>query len=159
MLARFDAVLEVSVSVDIDCPAADVFAYIADMANNPTWQQGQQACTWTSEPPLRLGSTYDQEATFLGKTIMSSFEVVEFDAGSTIRIRTTESTMPIDVTRQVVAREDGTSTVSAVVRGDASGVFRLAEPAMKVLVRRSVRKDYERLKELLEAGRGGSSSW
>ena len=151
--------LEVSVSADIDRPADEVFAYIADMANNPKWQQGQQACTWTSDPPLRLGSTYDQTATFLGKTIVSSFEVVEFDEGSTIRIRTTESTMPIDVTRQVVAREEGGSTVTAVVRGDATGLFRLAEPALKPLVRRSVRKDYERLKELLEADAGGSSSW
>ena len=37
-----------------------------------------QECRWTSEPPLRLGSTYDQEAKFLGKAIVSSFEVIEF---------------------------------------------------------------------------------
>ena len=99
--------LEVEASLDIERPAADVFTYLADMSNNPKWQRGMKACTWTSEPPLRLGSTYDQEASFLGKKIVSSFEVVEFVAGERIRIKTTGGTMPIDVTRTVEAKPDG----------------------------------------------------
>ena len=143
--------LEVRASIDIDRPPDVVFDYIADMANNPRWQKGMQECRWTSEPPLRLGSTYDQEAKFLGKAIVSSFEVSEFEPGRRIRIRTTGGSMPIDVTREVVPREDGQSQVKAIVRGDSSGLFRLAEPFMKLLVGSSVRGDYRRLKELLEA--------
>jgi uncharacterized membrane protein len=142
--------LEVEASVDIDRPAGEVFDYLADMANNPKWQRGMKACTWTSEPPLRLGSTYDQEASFLGKKIVSSFEVVEFTEGSRIRIKTTGGTMPIDVTRTVETKSDGTATVGAVVRGDSSGVFKIAGPLMKMMVGSSVRKDYARLKEVLE---------
>ena len=143
--------LEVRASIDIDRPPGVVFDFIADMANNPSWQQGMRECRWTSEPPLRLGSTYDQEARFLGKAIVSSFEVVEFERGERIHIRTTGGSMPIDVTREVVPRADGGSQVKALVRGDSSGLFRLAAPFMKLLVRSSVRKDYRRLKELLEA--------
>ena len=142
--------LEVEASVDIERPAADVFTYLADMSNNPKWQRGMKACTWTSEPPLQLGSTYDQEASFLGKKIVSSFEVVEFVAGERIRIKTTGGTMPIDVTRTVEAKPDGSATVGAVVRGDSSGVFKIAAPLMKMMVGASVRKDYGRLKAVLE---------
>lgn len=144
--------LEVEASVEIDRPAADVFAYLADMSNNPKWQRGMKACTWTSEPPLQLGSTYDQEASFGGKKIVSSFEVVEFTEGSRIRIKTTGGTMPIDVTRTVETNADGTANVGAVVRGDASGVFKIAAPLMKMMVGASVRKDYARLKAVLEGG-------
>lgn len=144
--------IEVTAFVTIERSGADVFAFLADMANNPQWQKGMRACTWTSEPPLRLGSTYDQEASLLGRKIVSSFEVVEFEPGERIRIRTTGGTMPIDVTRSVEESGDGSCTVSAIVRGDASKVFRMADPLMRRMVERSVRADYARLKRLLEHG-------
>jgi len=143
--------MEISASIEIERPAATVFAYLSDMSNNPKWQKGMKACTWTSEPPLRLGSTYDQEASFLGKAIISSFKVVEFEADHLIRIRTTSGTMPIDVTRRVADSSPGSCTVEAIVKGDPKGVFRLATPLMRILVGASVRKDYRKLKQLLEA--------
>jgi carbon monoxide dehydrogenase subunit G len=147
--------MEVTASVEINRPPAEVFSYLADMANNPVWQRGQQWCAWTSEPPLDVGSTYDQVASFLGKTITSSFEVVEFEPGRRIRIKSTGGTMPIDVTREVAPAASGTgSTVSAIVRGEPAGVLgvmtNIAAPLMRIMVRNSVRSDYGRLKEILE---------
>ena len=142
--------IEVRTKVSIARPPDAVFAYLADMVNNPAWQKGMQACRWTSDPPLRLGSTYDQVARFLGKEIVSSFEVTELESGRRIRIRST-SGMPLDITRQVEPDDDGRSVVSAVVRGESSGLFRIAEPLMRFLVGRSVRRDYVRLKQALES--------
>lgn len=143
---------DVHASIDIDRPAGEVFGYIADMANNPHWQRGQERCTWTSEPPLGLGSTYDQEASFLGKRIRSSFEVVDYEPDHTIRIRTTGGTMPIDVIRTVTPLSEGRCRVTADVRGEPPLVMRLAGPLLDRLVARSVRGDYRRLKALLEGG-------
>ena len=142
--------LQVVVQQAIRRPAAEVFDVIADFSKNPTWQKGMQSCAWTSEPPLRVGSTYVQTARFLGKEITSSFEVVEFEQGETIRIVTTSGPMPIDVIRTVEGVTDNVSLVEAIVRGDSSGMFRIAQPLMKVLVKRSVTADYKRLKKLLE---------
>lgn len=143
---------EVIVRTEIERPADEVFAYLADMANNPDWQRGQQRCTWTSEPPLRLGSTYDQEARFLGRSIVSSFEVVELEPGRRIRITSTAGSMPIDVTRTVDPLADDRCRVGAEVRGTAPGPMRLLGPLLDRLVERSVRGDYQRLKERLEGG-------
>ena len=99
------------------------------MANNPRWQNGQQSCEWTSEPPLRLGSTYDQSARFLGRDIVSSFEVVEFDPGRRIRIVTTSGTMPIDVTREVEPIGDDRCRVGATVKGDPPGSCACSAPS------------------------------
>ncbi|MEM9565296.1 MAG: SRPBCC family protein [Actinomycetota bacterium] len=141
---------EITVDIEIGRSADDVFAYLSDMANNPDWQRGQERCTWTSEPPLRLGSTYDQEARFLGRSIVSSFEVVELLPGRRIRITSTGGTMPIDVTRTVDPLDDGRCRVGAVVRGEAPMPMRLLGPLLDRLVRRSVEGDYQRLKARLE---------
>lgn len=142
---------EIQTSIEIERPADVVFDYVADMANNPSWQRGQQRCTWTSEPPIAVGSTYDQKARFLGKAIVSSFEVVEFEPGRRIRIVSTAGTMAIDVTRTVEPLGDDRCLVGAEVNGDPPGVLRLLGPLLSPLVRRSVAGDYERLKANLEA--------
>lgn len=148
--------MEIRVSVEIDRSATDVFGYIAEVSNNPAWQNGQRSCRWTSDPPLRVGSTYDQTARFLGRTITSSFEVIEFVPGSRIRIVTTGGAMPIDVTREVTPdrADGGRCTVTAVVAGEPGGVFgpaaNLAGPALRILARSAIRRDYQRLKQLLE---------
>ena len=143
--------IEVHAHAEIDRSPQVVFDFLADMSNNPKWQKGMQECRWTSDPPLQLGSTYDQVARFLGKEIVSSFVVTEFAPGHRIRIQTTSGTMPIDVIREVAAVADGRSSVSATVTGDPSGVFRVAAPLMRLMVSRSVDRDYRRLKELLES--------
>ncbi|MEM7271869.1 MAG: SRPBCC family protein [Actinomycetota bacterium] len=142
---------EVHVSIHIDRPAEEVFAVLADMEQNPRWQAGQKRCTWTSEPPLRLGSTYDQEAEFLFRDIVSSFEVVEFEPGRRIRIVSTGGTMPIDVTREVVSVAGGGCEVSAVVKGEPPGAFRLLGPLVDRMVRSRVTADYRTLKQLMES--------
>ena len=141
---------DITSSIDIGRPADDVFEFVADMTNNPRWQKGQQRCEWTSPPPLSVGSTYDQEARFLGRTITSSFKVTEFEPGRRIRIETVGGTMPIDVTRTVDPVSAGRSRVTARVRGSAPGPLRLLGPLLDRLVQRSVDADYERLKALLE---------
>ncbi len=142
-------------SIEIDRPADEVFAFLADMANNPRWQKGQRRCDWTSPPPLAVGSTYDQQARFLGRTIASSFEVTELEPGRRLRIETVGGTMPIDVTRTVEPLSDERSRVTARVRGSAPVPLRLLGPMLDRLVQRSVDADYRRLKALLERDHPG----
>jgi uncharacterized protein YndB with AHSA1/START domain len=141
--------IEVTASADIARPAPEVFDYVADMANNPRWQQGQESCTWTSAGPIGVGSTYDQRARFLGREVVSSFEVVEYEPGRRIRIRTIESTMPLDITREVEPLDAGRARVTATIRGGPAGLLRLLDPLTRRMVQRTVRSDYARLAALL----------
>ncbi len=142
--------IEIDSQVEIACPADEVFGVVADMARNPEWQKGMRTCTWTSEPPMRVGSTYDQVATFLGRDVITSFEVVELEPGRLIRIVSTKSTFPLDITRSVEPLDEQHCRVVAVVKGDPGRMFMIAGPLMRAMVRRSVRGDYARLKTLLE---------
>lgn len=142
--------IEVNVTIDVKRPPEEVFDFWAEWSNNPTWQTGMDSCTWTSEPPLQLGSTYDQAASFLGRPIISSFRVVEYEAGIKLRIKTTKSSLPLDITRQVSPGPNGGTTLRATIRGEPGGLMRLLDPLTKRMVERNINKDYQRLKELLD---------
>ena len=144
--------IQVNATVQINLPAKEVFAFLAEWENNPRWQKGMKSCRWTSEAPLQVGSSYDQEASFMGKSITSSFIVVEYEPGAKVRIQTTTSTMPLALTRQVTAEDARSTRVSAIVQGGPAGFMRMFDPLMKLMVQRSVRRDYRRLKALLEGG-------
>jgi carbon monoxide dehydrogenase subunit G len=146
-------ILHVSSTVSVKVPPAMAWSVVADFSRNPEWQNGMRKAEWVTEPPLAVGSRYIQHAGFLGREIRSLFEVVELEPGRRVTIDTIEGTFPITVTRTVVADGAG-CLISADVRGDAGGLFRLVTPLLRALVRRSVAGDYRRLKQLLESSGG-----
>ncbi len=129
----------------IERPAAEVADFFFDATNNPTWQRGMRRCEWVTPGPIGVGSTYVQEASFLGRTISSRFEVTEHTPGRSITIRTIESTFPIEVTRTVEPIDAASSRVTARISGGPGGVFRLFGPLIRRLAQRSVDADYDRL--------------
>ncbi len=138
--------IDVVHTVQIDRPAAEVFAFVADFENNPRWQAGMRACRWTSPEPMVVGATYVQEASFLGRRIDTHFRVSAVEAGRRISIESTKSTFPIQVTRSVEGLGEGRCRVTAHIRGQPTGILTL----FGGMVRRSVARDYRKLKALLE---------
>lgn len=139
--------LDFTHSIEIDRPAGEVFAYVADFENNPRWQSGMTACRWTSAETMAVGATYVQEARFLGRRIDTHFRVSEYEAGRQISIESTRSTFPIQVTRSVEPLGGGRCRVTAHIRGQPTGILKL----FSGMVKKSVRKDYRQLKAMLEA--------
>ncbi len=142
--------MELFAYCEIDRPADEVFAFVSDACNNPLWQKGQQSCEWTSPPPIGPGSTYEQKARFLGRTIISRFTVIEHEPGRVIAIESTEGPFPITVRRSVEPLGPARSRVAAEIAGEPGGFFRLAGPLLRGVAQRSVNADYRRLKRLLE---------
>ena len=134
-------------SIEIDRPAGEVFAFVAEPENNPKWQGGMRSCQWTSPIRLEVGSTYAQEASFLGFRIETLFVVSDYEPGRTISIESTQSTFPIQVTRSVEPLGEHRCRVTAHIRGQPTGILKL----MSGMVRGSVRKDYQKLKAMLES--------
>ena len=138
--------LDLKHSVTIDKPSEEVFDFVADFTNNPSWQGGMVACEWTSESSLTVGSTYKQQAKFMGRRIDTHFKVTGYEPGESISIESTVSTFPIQVTRSVEPIDDKTSRVTAHIRGQPTGLLKL----FSGMVAKSVKKDYDALKRLLE---------
>jgi uncharacterized membrane protein len=139
----------VEVEVTVNRPPGEVFDFISNFENNPRWQSGVKEASFTSDGPLGVGSTYQQSSKFLGRRIETSFEIIAFEPGVMVKARSTSGSFPITFTRSVEPLDEGTR-VTAVIEGDASGFFKLAEPLLNRMVERQIKSDYAALKELLE---------
>lgn len=137
--------MDVYVERTINRSAAEVFEFFSDASNNPSWQKGMKSCTWTSDGAIGVGSTYDQEAEFMGRPVRSTFEVTAFEPGHKIAIATVKSSFPIQVTRSVDDLGDGRSRVQAHISGGPGGVMKLLSPLTNMMARRSIEADYDRL--------------
>lgn len=142
--------MELTATVDAACSSEDAFAVLSDFERNPEWQIGMKSAVWTSEPPLRVGSTYDQVARFGGRDVITAFEVVDVEPGRSVTIESRASTFPIRVTRTVTDLGDGRTRIEAAITGGPGGFLKLLAPLMRRAAQRSVTADYQRLKELLE---------
>lgn len=142
--------IETQSHIDINYPAQQTFDFIANPENNPIWQGGMKKCTIINdERPFGKGSVYSQEASFMGKTIKSTFEITEYEPGQVVAGKSLISTFPITFRRMVHDRE-GFSRVSAFVTGQPSGVMGVFPFFTKWLVKKSINDDYRRLKKYLE---------
>ena len=132
-------------------PPEEVFAYITNFENNPKWQQGMKSCKFTSDGPFGVGTTYDQVASFLGKTIETKFEVTEYEPNQMVRFVSRQSTIPLRIMRSVEPIAGGTH-VHAIIEGEPTGFwFKLFGPLLDYMLTRSVNRDYAKLKHLLES--------
>lgn len=151
--------MKMSVRRTVSRPVGEVFAYFSDVSNNPQWQEGMVSCEWTSEPPIRLGSKYEQQARFAGRDVISTFKVTAFEPGRLIEINTVESTFPIKVVRTVITIDGSTCEVSAEISGGPErGFLKLIEPMMAKQAQKSINKDYDRLVEILQASASTDST-
>lgn len=144
--------MRLSATREINRAAAEVFEFFSDAANNPKWQKGQRSCAWVTPPPIGVGSTYDQEARFLGRRVLNRFQVTDYEPGRVIEIQSVEGSFPITVRRTVQPVGQSSSRVVAEISGEPGGFFRLAAPLLRRAAQRSVDADYDRLKSLLESG-------
>lgn len=142
--------MDLNATREIGRPAKVVFDFVSDSSNNPRWQKGQRSCVWTTSAPHGLGSVYEQEARFLGRTVSTRFQVVEYDPGRSITIESIESSFPIRVRRSVEPLGPDRSRVTAEISGEPGGFFGMIGPALRRLAQRSVDADYDRLVKLLE---------
>jgi len=88
-------------------------------------------------------------ARFLGRRLAYTYEVVEFEPGRRITMRTTEGPFPMETTH--TWEPEGTGTrMSLRNRGEPSGFAGIAAPVMAAAMRRANRKDLIALKAILE---------
>jgi hypothetical protein len=141
--------MEMSAIREIDRPADEVAEFFFDASNNPKWQNGMVSCQWVTDPPIAVGSTYEQHARFMGRDVRSVFVVTEFEPGKSIKIETIESTFPIQVHRWVEPTGPGSCTVNALITGGPTGLAKVLVPLMQGKAQKSVDADYDRLQEML----------
>ena len=141
--------INVTIRTEIDVPAEEAFEYVADFSNNESWQSGIQSTAWTSAPPIRVGSTYDQQLDY--KNTVTGYEITAIEPGQSITTESREgATFPVTFTRAVVPLSATRCRITVDLIGHPRGFRRLVKPLVAKAVRDSIEADYRRLKRRLE---------
>jgi uncharacterized membrane protein len=143
--------VDVMVTEVIERPIADVAAYAGDPSNAPEWYGRIESAEWETDPPLRLGSRIRFHATFLGRELDYTYEIVEFTPGEQVAMSTTDGPFPMNTV--YTWRPVGNRVTHMVVRnhGEPNGFGKLAAPFVSRAMRSAMASDLRRLKQLLEA--------
>ncbi len=141
-------------SVVIERPVEEVFAFATDPENDPLWQSATLETEQTSEGPLGVGATFRNTSKFLGRCIESAYEVTEMEPPRRQCIKIVSGPIPGSGCYLFEPAEGGTRFTQTFVV-EVGGFFRLAEPLVARAIRRQFDADMATLKDVLEAGGTG----
>jgi uncharacterized protein YndB with AHSA1/START domain len=131
-------------------PREEVAAYAGDPTNAPEWYANIASVEWQTPPPVGIGSRMDFVATFLGRRLAYTYEVVEMVPGERLVMRTAQGPFPMETTYTWQALDPDSTLMSLRNRGRPTGFSRIVAPFMAAAVRRANHADLARLRTLLE---------
>jgi uncharacterized membrane protein len=140
--------IDVVAEVHVRRPRERVAAYMSDPANDPEWIGGLREARLLGDGPLREGSRVAREASFMGRRVEYVNEITKLEPGRILEMRSVKAPFPMHITYTFEERDGGT-VVRNQVRG-GGGLLSLGSPAFAPLVRRNVRRDLERMRDVLE---------
>lgn len=144
-----------SVSIIIERPIEDAFAFLTDARNNPLWQAnaGLQATRQEPEEPVGVGTRITETWQFLGRKTEATREVTEYEMNHKCTARHLRGASPI---------KEGTLLFEPVAEGtrctftallQAGGLFALAEPILASTLKKSMETSLAEAKHVLETCR------
>lgn len=89
----------------------------------------------------------DFVATFLGRRLAYTYEVVELEPGARLVMRTFDGPFPMETTYTWQAVDGGT-LMSLRNRGEPTGFSRIAAPVMATAMKSAMTKDLHRLRQM-----------
>ncbi len=138
-------------AVEIARPPAEVYAYLADPAHLPDWQEDVEEVRDAPGGPLPSGATFTEVRSFLGKRVESTLEVTTAEPGRELTLRTVSGPVKVSIRHRLEPAGDGT-LVLLEAEADPGKLFGLGGPLLRKAAERRARGDFERLKAVLEAG-------
>jgi uncharacterized membrane protein len=131
--------------VTIDTPVAEVFAYVTDVRNVPKWQESAESAEWIEE-----GRRFRERRSFMGRTAEIELEVTAQEPERRFDVGAVKAPVEFAIHHSFEGVDGGTVVH---VHGEAklSGALRFAAGMAKRQAEGQLRKDFERLKAVLEA--------
>jgi hypothetical protein len=143
--------VDVLTEIVIARPLHEVASYAIDPSHAPEWYVNIQSVEWKTKPPVALGSRMAFVASFLGRRLAYTYEVVELVPDVRLVMRTAEGPFPMETTYTWSAVDEGHTSMTLRNRGEPTGFAAIAAPLMSVAMRRAMRNDLAKLKSVIES--------
>ncbi|MDX6487053.1 MAG: hypothetical protein QOF43_2206 [Gaiellaceae bacterium] len=139
--------MRAELTVEIARTPEEVFAYLTDVSNLPHWQSGVHSASLEGE--LGAGAHINESRHMLGRELHTSLAIEEYEPPRLFTLRALDSPVPFTVRHELEPSGTGTK-LSVVGEGDAGMLPGFAAGIMARRAEKQFRKDFERLKRLLE---------
>jgi uncharacterized membrane protein len=143
--------VDVRTEIEIARPRAEVSAYAADPDNATSWYENIKSVQWRTAPPLAVGSQIEFVATFLGRRLAYTYEVVEHSPGERFVMRTADGPFPMQTTYAWQDAPGGGTRMTLRNAGRPAGFGKIAAPVMARAMRHANTKDLRHLNAILES--------
>jgi hypothetical protein len=137
-------------SVEIDRPASEVWAYVADYGNDPSWRAAVTQMRPSEPGPARVGVTTYELLRLLGMTFRTDAIIDRVEAGRLLEWRAHDRQKQLQGSRLVEPTGPASARFTEVVEGGLLGLSRPLGPLVAWLLQRQANADLRRLKQLLE---------
>lgn len=140
--------INVSDSIVIGKPLAEVFAFASDVCKIPDWQKSVKSIEAPDEPVVK-GSQFVMVRKFMGQEMKTPFEVLKMDLNSGISIKSKSGPVKIQVNMNF---EDAipNTRVTTNLEAEVGGFFKVAEGMVAKQMKTQISEDDRELKTLLE---------
>ena len=148
------------VTVQIDRPVAEVFAFVTEPGNFPRWASALvKESRQTSLGPVGVGTTFRQVNTLPGRRFVSEMRVVTYEPEQRFEYVTTSGPIRFSGHYTFTSTADGRSTrFTSVDESEPSGVLRFLQPLLQPFAQRQITANLNRLKAVIEAEAVGGTS-
>jgi uncharacterized membrane protein len=136
--------MQFDLEVRIDRPADVVFAYVTDIRNVPEWQESAVSAEW-----LEQGRRFRERRHFMGREADLELEVVAVEPARRFDVRGVNAPVKFEI-RHSFEQVDGGTRVQVHGEAKLGGALRLAAGVARRQAEHQFRRDFQRLKELLE---------
>lgn len=137
--------------VVIERPVSEVFGYVTDVRNLPDWQGSAEEAEWEGTGPVGRGSRMRERRTIMGRSLETRFEVTAFEPDRRFDFEAAGGPLPLRV-RHEFEPDSGRTRLHVVVEAEPGGLFKFAGRMAAKQAERQFRRDFQRLKEILEPG-------
>jgi carbon monoxide dehydrogenase subunit G len=143
-------VVRAELTIEIARPPEEVFAYLTDLSNLPAWQSGVHGAEVVGGGEPRVGARIAESRHFLGRELHTTLEIFEYEPPRLFSLRALDGPVPFSVRHELERAVDATR-LAVSAEGDAGPVPGFAAGMVTRRVEKQFRKDFERLKRLLES--------
>jgi uncharacterized membrane protein len=144
--------MEIQRSIFIDVPTNESFAYTSDLENMVVWSSSVIVMRKLSPGATQAGTKVQSTVRFLGRWLNITFEVVEYNPGRCLTLKSISGGTPCFFYYQFDPHENGGVTVSIhSMIHISSGILDLPEPMVIDTIERQLEYDLQTLKHMLEA--------
>ena len=137
-------------SVEIDRPASQAWAYVADYGNDPSWRAAVTQMGPSVPGPAQVGVTTHERLRLLGMSFRTDAVIDRVEVGRLLEWRAHDRQKQLQGSRLVEPTGSTSSRFTEVVEGGLLGLSRPLGPLVAWVLQRQATADLQRLKHLLE---------